>query len=156
MNPLKVNNESNAILVNNKNETMLNMNPYNLYGVIKLQVNSHAAQYTPFTAINHSQYSSVRTVPIPLSAVSQETLTTHARPLWGRCSIYSASTEIDVKVWKTEISLYTVLGLSSQDGWDSSCSQRETKTVCTVLEALTSLTETREDECLVYSETVSY
>lgn len=42
------------------------------------------------------------------------------RQFWG-------NVKTDVKVTETELSLHTVLGLSPQDGWDSSHFQQETK-----------------------------
>ncbi len=54
--------------------------PSNPHGVTKVWVNSCSVtvtHYAPFTAVNTSQYSSLKTAVISLSAVPQETLTIH-------------------------------------------------------------------------------
>lgn len=74
---------------------MLNINPYNLCGVIKRQVNSCSGG----------------TVPISLSAVPQEALTIYTLPLWGNMlhllSQFVSDMKTDVKgVGNRDIALH--------------------------------------------------
>lgn len=93
----------------------------------------HATHYAPFTAVNIHQNSSMKRVIISLSAAPPGTLTIYTLPLWGNMlhllSQFCSNVKTDVKVSGTEPSLSTALGLSSQNGWDSSSSQRETNTL---------------------------
>lgn len=93
------------------------MNPYHLY------VNScsdSAPHYTPFTAVNASQYSSMKTVIISLSAAPQETLTIYTRPLWGNMlhllSPFWGTVKTDVKVSENRaVALYCASSVIGMD-----------------------------------------
>lgn len=79
-----------------------------------------APHYTPFTAVNASQYSSMKTVIISLSAAPQETLTIYTRPLWGNMlhllSPFWGTVKTDVKVSENmAVALYCASSVIS--GW---------------------------------------
>lgn len=96
------------------------------------------------------QHSSMKTVIISLSAIPQETLTIYTPLLLGKHAPFTQPIRRQCenrckRCRKTEILLDTVLGLSSQDGWRSSCSQRETNIVCAVWR-LKSTVQSRTDQ----------
>lgn len=136
-------------VLNIMNATMLNMSSRAARMQSKLKLWQY---YAPSTAVNTSQYGSMRTVIISLSAAPQETLTMYTLPLWGNMlhllSQFWGNVKTNVKVSDTEISVHTVLGLSAQDGWDASCSHGETNTASLKHPSISNGPETREG-CLL-------